>query len=86
VHRARGTDVNTVVVGGTLVIDDKAWKTVDVPALYAECRKVLSKGLDAAQRGRAELLQRVKTHAQAWYADWSEPMLDKPYYVWNSRT
>lgn len=86
VHRARGTDVNTVVVAGKLVIDDKQWKTVDVPALYAECRKVLSKGLDSAQRQRAELLQRIKVHAQSWYADWSAPMLDKPYYVWNSRT
>ena len=85
-HRARGSDVNTVVVGGKLVIDDRAWKTIDVAALYAECRKVLSKGLDNAQRQRAELLQTIKTHAQAWYAGWSDPMLTKPYYLWNSRT
>ncbi|MBI3516748.1 MAG: amidohydrolase family protein [Proteobacteria bacterium] len=84
-HRARGADVNTVVVGGRLVIDDRQWRTIDVPALYAEVRKVAAKGISAAQRQNAEMLQRLKRHAHAWYAGWSEPMLTRPYYAWNSR-
>jgi cytosine/adenosine deaminase-related metal-dependent hydrolase len=84
-HRARGGDVNTVVVGGQVVIDDRRWRTIDVPALYAEIRQVASNGIGAAQRQDAEMLQRLKHHARAWYAGWSEPMLTRPYYVWNSR-
>ncbi len=84
-HRARGSDVNTVMVGGKLVLDDRAWRTIDVPALYAEVRKVVAKGIPAEQRDAAAMLQRLKAHAHAWYAGWSEPMLTTPYYVWNSR-
>lgn len=84
-HRARGTDVNTVMVGGRLVIDDRAWRTFDVGALYDEVRKVAAKGIGAEQRHTAEMLARLKPHAQTWYEGWSEPMLTKPYYVWNSR-
>ena len=84
-HRARGSDVNTVVVGGALVIDDRTWRTIDVAALYAEVRKAVASGIGAEQRRTAEMLQRLKRHAHAWYAGWSEPMLSAPFYVWNSR-
>jgi cytosine/adenosine deaminase-related metal-dependent hydrolase len=84
-HRACGRDVDTVMVGGELVIDGRAWRTIDVPALYAEVRKVAAKGIGAEQRATAAMLQRLKPHAHAWYAGWSEPMLTTPYYVWNSR-
>jgi cytosine/adenosine deaminase-related metal-dependent hydrolase len=84
-HRARGGDVNTVMVGGRLVIDDRTWRTLDVRALYDEVRAVAAKGIGAEQRHTAEMLARLKPHAQAWYQGWSEPMLTKPYYVWNSR-
>ena len=84
-HRARGTDVDTVVVGGKLVIDERQWRTIDVRTLYDEIRAVVAKGIGVEQRRTAEMLQRVKQHAHAWYAGWSEPMLTRPYYVWNSR-
>jgi 5-methylthioadenosine/S-adenosylhomocysteine deaminase len=84
-HRARGADVRTVVVGGRVVIEDRAWRTIDVPALYAEVRKVLAKGLSPEHRRMAETLRRLKPHAHQWYAGWAEPMLGHPYYVWNSR-
>ncbi len=84
-HRARGADVNTVVVGGALVIDDRRWQTIDVAALYREVRRAAAAGIGAEQRRTAEMLQRLKRHAHDWYAGWSEPMLSKPFYVWNSR-
>jgi 5-methylthioadenosine/S-adenosylhomocysteine deaminase len=84
-HRARGDDVNSVMVGGRLVIDDRTWCAFDVRALHDEVRKVVAKGISAEQRRTAGMLERLKPHAQAWYAGWSEPMLTKPYYVWNSR-
>jgi cytosine/adenosine deaminase-related metal-dependent hydrolase len=84
-HRARGSDVDSVMVAGRLVIDAGVWRTIDVPALYAEIRKVAAKGLGAEQRQTAAMLQRLKPYAHAWYDGWSEPMLTTPYYVWNSR-
>ena len=84
-HRAMGSDVNSVMVGGVLVIDERAWRTIDARALYDEIRRVCAKGIGAEQRETAAMLQRLKRHAHAWYAGWSEPMVTTPYYRWNSR-
>jgi Cytosine deaminase and related metal-dependent hydrolases len=35
-HRAMGEDVATVVIGGRLVMEDRRFLTLDVPALYQE--------------------------------------------------
>jgi cytosine/adenosine deaminase-related metal-dependent hydrolase len=84
VHRAKGHHVDTVVVGGKVVIENRAFKTIDVPALWAEVRKVASRGLSPAQVEFAGLMREIKPHAQAWYARWQKPFGD-PYYRVNAR-
>lgn len=84
VHRAKGHHVSSVVVGGTVVIEDRAFKTIDVPALWAEVRKVASRGLPPQQAELAALMREVKPHAQAWYARWQKPF-GEPYYRVNAR-
>ena len=51
-HRAMGEDVATVVIGGRLVMEDRRFLTLDVPALYREIRKA-ARGIGPAQRRRA---------------------------------
>ena len=84
VHRAKGHHVDTVVVGGKVVIENRAFKTIDVPALWAEVRKVASRGLPPAQVEFAALMHEVKPYAQAWYARWQKPF-GAPYYRVNAR-
>jgi cytosine/adenosine deaminase-related metal-dependent hydrolase len=85
VERAMGSDVATVVVGGKVVIENRRPLTIDVDGLYREIRAFCAKGLTPEQRARADLLARVKPHAQAWYAGWHDGLVDRPFYRVNSR-
>jgi 5-methylthioadenosine/S-adenosylhomocysteine deaminase len=82
-HRSMGSDVNTVVIGGRVVMEDRRIRTIDVPALYREIRKA-ARPITPAQRRRAEMLRRLKPHVQAWYNGWLDDDAD-PFYVLNSR-
>src|SRR5262249_7350594 len=82
-HRAMGADVNTVVIGGRVVMEERRFRTTDVPALYREIRKA-ARPITATQRRRAEMLRRLKPHVQAWYGGCLDGAAD-PFYVLNSR-
>jgi cytosine/adenosine deaminase-related metal-dependent hydrolase len=82
-HRAMGADVNTVVIGGRVVMEDRRFRTIDVPALYREIRKA-ARPISPAQRHRAEMLQRLKPYVQSWYNAWLDGDAE-PFYVLNSR-
>jgi len=85
-----GTDVATAVIGGRVIMEDRAFLTVDVPALYREIRAA-AKSIGDEQRRRSEMLQRLKPYYQRWYNDWQRWYNDwlggetRPFYVLNSR-
>ena len=84
IHRAKGIHVNTVIVGGRVVMEDRKFLTLDVQQLYEEVRRQARQGVSPEQRNFAEKLQELKPYYQKWYKGWEE--LDyKPYYVMNSR-
>ena len=82
-HRAMGDDVATAVVGGRIVMEDRRFLTIDVPALYREIRSA-AKTVGDEQRQRAAMLQRLKPYYQRWYGDWLGGET-QPFYVLNSR-
>ncbi len=83
-HRAKGVHVNTAIIGGKVVMEDRTFLTVDVEQLYDEVRKQASKGISPEQRKFAESLQRIKPYYHKWYEGW-EKMDYKPFYTMNSR-
>ena len=84
IHRAKGVHVNTVIVGGQVVMEDRKILTMDVEQLYREVCKQAKKGISPQQRQFAENLQKIKPYYHKWYQGWEQ--LDfKPYYVMNSR-
>jgi cytosine/adenosine deaminase-related metal-dependent hydrolase len=83
IHRAIGRDVDTVVVGGKVVVENRTARTLDVAALYREIRKA-ARGIGPAQRRHAEMLQQLKPYYQDWYDAWLPSGID-PFYVSNSR-
>jgi 5-methylthioadenosine/S-adenosylhomocysteine deaminase len=82
-HRAMGADVATAVVGGRVIMEDRAFLTVDVPALYREIRSAV-KTIGDEQRRRAAMLQRLRPYYQRWYREWLGGDTE-PFYVLNSR-
>jgi len=84
IHRAKGVHVNTVIVGGEVVMEDRKFLTVDIDGLYREVRKQAQKGISEEQKEFAENLQKIKPYYHEYYEDW--PKLDfRPFYVMNSR-
>jgi len=82
-HRAMGADVATAIVGGRVVMEDRRFLTIDVPALYKEIRAA-AKTISGEQRRRADMLQSLKPYYQRWYQDWLGGET-QPFYVLNSR-
>jgi len=85
VQRAMGTDVDTVVVGGRVVMEHRQLKLLDVDALFAAVREFCAKGLSEEHRARADMLARIKPYAQKWYSGWHDEMVSEPFYRVNSR-
>src|SRR5947209_18367557 len=84
VHRAMGEDVDTAIVGGRVVMQDRTMTTLDVDVLYREIRKA-ARAIGATQRRHAETLRRLKPYVQRWYNAWLTPDAATPFYVLNSR-
>jgi len=84
IHRAKGAHVNTAVVHGRVIMEDRRFLTVDVDRLYEEVRKQASKGISPEQKQFAEKLQKIKPCYHRWYAGW-EAQDFRPFYVMNSR-
>ncbi|MCF7927460.1 MAG: amidohydrolase family protein [Spirochaetales bacterium] len=84
IHRAKGSHVNTAIVGGKVVMEDRRILTVDVQALYEEVRRQAERGISAEQRRFAEALQKIKPYYYQWYEGWDELDYD-PFYIMNSR-
>ncbi len=84
IHRARGSHVNTAVIAGEIVMEDREIKTVDMDLLYQEVRKQASSGISSEQRQYAQNLQKIKPYYHKWYQDWIDYEFEA-YYPLNSK-
>ena len=85
IHRAKGTDVNTVVVGGKVVMEDRKFLTIDTDLLYKEVRKQAKKGLSKEGKEFADKYQKIKPYYYKWYKNGLDHIDFEPYYVMNSK-
>lgn len=85
IHRGKGSQVNTAVVGGQVVMKDRQILSIDVPALYEEVRRQAAKGIGREQREFAETLRKIKPYYQKWYEGWTDYDY-RPFYSMNSRS
>lgn len=84
IHRAKGSHVNTVIVGGKVIMEDREFLTIDLDTLYREVRKQASRGISTQQKQFAETLQLIKPYYHKWYSGWENQDF-APFYVMNSR-
>jgi cytosine/adenosine deaminase-related metal-dependent hydrolase len=84
IHRAKGSHVDTAIVGGTVIMEDRKFLTIDLEQLYKDVRKEAEKGTSSEQRQFAENLQKIKPYYHKWYEDWLKLDFD-PFYIMNSR-
>jgi hypothetical protein len=86
VQRAMGSDVDSVVIGGRVAMQNRELTLLDAKALFAEVREFCAKGLPEEQRKRADTLAKIKPYMQRWYRGWHDRMVEEPFYRVNSRT
>lgn len=81
--RAAARDVDTVLVGGEVVLQDRKPLHIDVAAAGAELAQQLASTPYPDQA--AEMVQALRPHLEAYYQQWEEEGI-KPYTAHNSRT
>ena len=82
--RGLGADVNSVIIGGQVVMQERHITTLDEEALHQEIRKAAGKGIPPQQRKHAEQLRYLKPYCQKWYNAWLPKTMPSFYQV-NSR-
>ena len=86
-QRAKGSQVRDVVVGGRVVMRDRALTTIDEAALYREVREFAARHRAAApDPARLAKLQALRPHVHAWQAEILTHLdVSEPFYRLNGR-
>ena len=82
VSRARAADVDTVIVEGSAIFEDKQFKTIDAPAVVEAVREELGTPEPEELTHRRDLAARLEPYLRDYYADWHVP--DQPSYHYQS--
>lgn len=85
VHRALGRMVDTVMIGGQLVMQNRKILTIDEESLYQQVREEASLGQTEEQKRYSEMMAKVKPYYQTRYNEWVSQLELDPYFVMNSR-
>jgi 5-methylthioadenosine/S-adenosylhomocysteine deaminase len=84
-YRARGMDVETVIVNGEVVLRDREFVKLDENAILAELVASAEAEPSPLARRWTLALQELKPHVVRFYEHWEQPAYE-PYYTVNSLT
>ncbi len=84
IHRAKGSDVHSVMVNGEFVLENRKFCNIDLDSIYQEARIQAKKGNNQKQIEYAEHLQEIKTYCQKWHNQYFSGD-STPFYEMNSR-
>ena len=85
VHRARGIDVDTVLVDGEVILRDGQHTRVDKDDLFHEIKGALDRPLTAQEEERRELASLVEPHLRRFYSG-TMPQDARPFTAYNARS
>ena len=86
IHRAKATDVRTVMVGGRVLLKDRKFVDYDVDSLFREVRAIVAKGVPEAARAQREPVGRLLPHYQRWHNAMLKHLdVTEPFYMLNGR-
>jgi len=84
VYRGKGTDVDTVIVDGEVLMRGRELTRVKKAEVHAELKASLAKPLEPHERRRVDLSNALLPHVNRWFANWELEGGD-PHYRYNSR-
>ena len=81
-YRGRGTDVDTVIVDGEVIMRDREFTRVNKKEVWARLKENLSRPLDSQELERSELSAELLPYVNQFYQRW--PIQEGiPHYVYN---
>jgi cytosine/adenosine deaminase-related metal-dependent hydrolase len=86
VHRARAVAIDTVLVGGEVVVREGRVTRVDKAATLEELAARLRAPLTEEETQRRRLAHAVYPHVRRFYSGWVDPETLEPFYRQNSRS
>lgn len=84
VYRGRGTDVDTVIVDGEVLLRGRELTRVNKGDVIAELKATLGRPLKRHEQRRIDLSNALLPHVDRWFANWELEQGD-PHYRYNSR-
>jgi len=84
-YRAKGSDVNTVLINGELVMREKELLKVDKKNLSRRIREEASREWTLQEKAFREATEKLRIHLRDYYKDWYRTVELEPYYIFNSR-
>ena len=82
-HRARGADVDTVMIDGQVVYRGGRFTRIDPDAVLAEAREVLSRPSSDREVRVREMVRELVPYVERFYEGWMPEELP-PYYIYNA--
>ena len=84
VYRGKGLDVDTVMVGGEILLKDKKFLKVDKAEVAARLKESLARELTDREKRGARLAQDLLPYVNRWFAEW-ELESGAAHYSYNLR-
>ena len=85
IYRGRGTDVDTVIVDGEVLMRGRELTRVNKGEVIAELKASLDKPLQPHEQRRIALSNALLPHINRWFANWELEQGD-PHYRYNARS
>lgn len=82
VFRGKGSDVDTVIVNGEVLLRNKVFERLDKDDVTARFKETLARPLSQREINRGELSQKLMPHIDEWFDGW--PLESgNPHYTYN---
>lgn len=83
IYKARATDVDTVMIGGRVMVEGGSVASVDEERMLENLKAELARPLSEEDKARRRTAEELKPHIKRFYEAW-EPGQDEPFYVFNN--
>ena len=83
IYKARATDVDTVMIGGRVMVEGGRVASVDEGRMLENLKAELARPLSEEDKARRRTAEELKPYIKRFYEAW-EPGQDKPFYVFNN--
>jgi cytosine/adenosine deaminase-related metal-dependent hydrolase len=84
-YRAKGSDVNTVIINGEVVMKDREILKIEKRELSQRIKEEGSRERTVEEKAFQEAVRKLRGYLSEYYKDWYQEIALEPYYIFNSK-